>query len=64
MVVEGLRVVGYEIYRRVCRLGFWEVELVEVLDKILEFLDIDFDLDIKLLDISWLSELIINFDEL
>ncbi|KAJ0229093.1 hypothetical protein HA466_0319330 [Hirschfeldia incana] len=64
MVAEGLRVAGYETYRRACRLGFWEADLAEALDKTLETSDTDLDSDTKPLDISWSSELTINFDEL
>ncbi|KAH0917580.1 hypothetical protein HID58_025240 [Brassica napus] len=64
MAAEGLRVAGYETYRRACRLGFWEAELAEALDKTLESSDTDLDSDTKPSDISWSSELTINFDEL
>ncbi|KAF8080729.1 hypothetical protein N665_0925s0012 [Sinapis alba] len=64
MVAEGLRVAGYETYKRACRLGFWEADLAEALDKTLESSDTDRDLDTKPSDINWSSELAINFDEL
>lgn len=64
MVAEGLRVAGYETYRRACRLGFWEADLAEALDKTLESSDTDLDSDTKPSDINWSSELAINFDEL
>lgn len=64
MVAEGVSVAGYETYRRACRLGFWEADLAEALDKALESSDTDGDFDTKLSDINWSSELTINFDEL
>ncbi|CAH8354955.1 unnamed protein product [Eruca vesicaria subsp. sativa] len=64
MVAEGVRVAGYDTYRRACRLGFWEADLAEALDKTLESSASDRDLDTKPSDISWSSELTINFDEL
>lgn len=64
MVAEGLRVAGYETYRRACRLGFWEADLAEALDKTLESSETDLDSDNKPSDIIWSSELAINFDEL
>ncbi|KAL0742537.1 hypothetical protein Bca4012_084050 [Brassica carinata] len=64
MVAEGLRVASYETYKRACRLGFWEADLAEALDKTLESSDTDCDLDTKPSDVNWSSELTINFDEL
>ncbi|CAH2052302.1 unnamed protein product [Thlaspi arvense] len=64
MVAEGLRVAGYESYKRACRLGFWEADLADSLDRTLESLDADSDADTRPSDISWTSELAINFDEL
>lgn len=64
MVAEGLRAAGYETYKRACRLGFWEADLAESLDKTLESSDRDLDSDTKPSEIDWSSELAINFDEL
>ncbi|ESQ37066.1 hypothetical protein EUTSA_v10002449mg [Eutrema salsugineum] len=64
MVAEGLRAAGYETYKRACRLGFWEADLADSLDKTLESSDTDLDSDTKPSEISWTSELAINFDEL
>ncbi|CAA7023708.1 unnamed protein product [Microthlaspi erraticum] len=64
MVAEGLRAAGYESYKRACRLGFWEADLAESLEKTLESSDRDLDLDTKPSEIDWSSELAINFDEL
>ncbi|XP_058093617.1 poly(A)-specific ribonuclease PARN-like isoform X2 [Magnolia sinica] len=35
MISEGLKAAGYEAYRRVCRLGFWEASLADSLDRAL-----------------------------
>lgn len=35
MVSDGIRVAGYETYNRACRLGLWEANLVDSLDKAL-----------------------------
>ncbi|KAL1194269.1 Poly(A)-specific ribonuclease PARN-like [Cardamine amara subsp. amara] len=64
MVAEGLRASGYETYKRACRLGFWEAELADSLDKSLESSDMDLDLDTEASEIDWSSEFAINFDEL
>jgi poly(A)-specific ribonuclease len=64
MVAEGLRGAGYETYKRACRLGFWEADLAESLDKALESSDTDPDSDTKPSEIDWSNELAINFDEL
>ncbi|XP_043698113.1 poly(A)-specific ribonuclease PARN-like isoform X1 [Telopea speciosissima] len=36
MISEGLRGAGYELYKRICRLGLWESDLAESLDRALE----------------------------
>lgn len=64
MVAEGLRASGYETYKRACRLGFWEAELADSLDKTLESSDMDLDSDTEASEIDWTSDLAINFDEL
>ncbi|CAN8258183.1 unnamed protein product [Cochlearia groenlandica] len=64
IVAEGLRAAGYETYKRACRLGFWEADLADSLDKTLESSDTESDSDPKPAEIDWTSELAINFDEL
>ncbi|KAM1382988.1 hypothetical protein ACFX2F_035383 [Malus domestica] len=36
---EGIRASSYETYKKVCRLGLWEADMAESLDKALEDLD-------------------------
>ncbi|XP_010466956.1 PREDICTED: poly(A)-specific ribonuclease PARN-like isoform X1 [Camelina sativa] len=64
MVAEGLRAAGYETYKKACRLGFWEADLAESLDKTLESSDTDPDSDSNPSEIDWSNDLAINFDEL
>lgn len=64
MVTEGLRAAGYDTYKRACRLGFWEADLADSLEKTLESSDTEPDSDTKPSEIDWTSELAINFDEL
>ncbi|KFK39842.1 hypothetical protein AALP_AA3G294900 [Arabis alpina] len=64
MVAEGLRAAGYDTYKRACRLGFWEADLADSLEKTLEYSDTGPDSDTKPSEIDWTSELAINFDEL
>ncbi|XP_010488642.1 PREDICTED: poly(A)-specific ribonuclease PARN-like [Camelina sativa] len=64
MVAEGLRAAGYETYKKACRLGFWEADLAESLDKTLESSDTDPDTDSNPSEIDWSNDLAINFYEL
>ncbi|XP_009358962.2 poly(A)-specific ribonuclease PARN-like [Pyrus x bretschneideri] len=63
---EGIRASSYETYKRVCRLGLWEADLAESLDKALE--DLDYLAEVNSAtnskEIYWSSNSAINFDDL
>ncbi|KAM1483452.1 hypothetical protein ACFX15_034705 [Malus domestica] len=63
---EGIRASSYETYKRVCRLGLWEADLAESLDKALE--DSDYLMEANSAtnskEICWSSDSAINFDDL
>lgn len=61
MVAEGLRTTGYETYKKACRLGLWEADLADSLDKALEEPDDNSEADSQ---IYWSEDAIINLDEL
>lgn len=69
MVSEGLRAAGYETYKKACRLGFWEADLADSLDKALEEPDHNSEADSEAKptgpsQIYWSRDSIINLDEL
>lgn len=66
MVSEGLRASSYEAYKRVCRLGLWEANLAESLDRALEDPDclVEANLAANCKEIYWSSDSTINFDNL
>ncbi|KAJ9169842.1 hypothetical protein P3X46_017991 [Hevea brasiliensis] len=66
MVSEGVRAASYETYNRACRLGTWDANLADALDKALADLDYPSGADSKTksLDTYWCSEWVINLDEL
>ncbi|XP_010532929.1 PREDICTED: poly(A)-specific ribonuclease PARN-like [Tarenaya hassleriana] len=64
MVAEGLRATGYDTFKRACRLGFWESDLADALDKALESADAEADSETEASEIDRTRELMINFDEL
>ncbi|KAM2606105.1 hypothetical protein TB2_034822 [Malus domestica] len=63
IVSEGIRASSYETYKRVCRLGLWEADLAESLDK-----DSDYVMEANSAtsskEIYWSSDSAINFDDL
>ncbi|KAF7845158.1 poly(A)-specific ribonuclease PARN-like isoform X1 [Senna tora] len=66
LVSDGLRVACYDTYRRVCRLGLWEVDLPESLERALERPDCNLETssDTKFWDINWCKDNVINLDDL
>ncbi|KAG6630981.1 poly(A)-specific ribonuclease PARN-like isoform X2 [Carya illinoinensis] len=66
LVSEGLRAASYGIYKKVCSLGIWEVDLAESLEKALEESDglQNTDSVANSLDVHWFSDSTINLDDL
>lgn len=66
MVSEGLRAVSYDTYRRACRLGIWEADLRESLDKALEVSESIDEANPRRYprEICWSNDSLINLDEL
>lgn len=66
MVLEGLRAACYETYKRVCRLGIWEVDLAESLEKGLADRNclLGTDSETNPLEVYWCSDSMINLDDL
>ncbi|KAE9460851.1 hypothetical protein C3L33_07228, partial [Rhododendron williamsianum] len=65
MISEGLRAADYQIYRRACRLGLWESDLADSLDKAVAEFDSNSEADSTgPLEICWNNDLMINLDDL
>lgn len=66
MVSEGLRAARYTTYKKVCRLGIWEADLAESLEKAVEEPDClrKTDSETNPLEVLWFSDLVINLDDL
>jgi len=66
MVSEGLRAACYANYKNICRLGIWEADLAESLEKVLEEPDYlgKTDSETNPLEVHWFSDLVINLDDL
>lgn len=66
LVSEGLRAACYETYKNICRLGIWEVDLAQSLEKALEEPDCleKSDSESNPLEVCWFSDSIINLDDL
>lgn len=65
LVSDGLRVTGYETYRTMCRLGLWEIDLAESLEKTLECSLNDTEIHSERKpDIQWCNDNVINLDDL
>ncbi|XP_042504772.1 poly(A)-specific ribonuclease PARN-like [Macadamia integrifolia] len=67
MISEGLRGAGYELYKRICRLGLWESNLAESLDRALEepipdVLGADSTKDLS--EIYWSNDSVIKLEDL
>ncbi|KAM7521898.1 hypothetical protein LguiA_011800 [Lonicera macranthoides] len=66
MMSDGLRGSSYESYKRVCRLGLWEADLADALEKALAESD-DSSLESQSkesVEVDWDSDLMINLDDL
>ena len=66
LVSEGLRVTSYETYDRICRLGLWEMDLRESLERALEssYCDKEGNCERKSSEIHWYNDNVINLDDL
>ncbi|PNY11308.1 poly(A)-specific ribonuclease PARN-like protein, partial [Trifolium pratense] len=66
LVSDGLRVTCYETYRTMCRLGLWEMDLAESLEKALEcsLSDKEINSERKSSEIHWCNDNVINFADL
>ncbi|KAF5446519.1 hypothetical protein F2P56_032140 [Juglans regia] len=66
LVSEGLRAACYGIYKKVCSLGIWEVDLAESLEKALEESECfqNTDSEANSLDVHWFSDSTVNLDDL
>ncbi|GFZ20062.1 polynucleotidyl transferase, ribonuclease H-like superfamily protein [Actinidia rufa] len=65
MISDGLRATDYQTYWRVCRLGLWEADLADALDKALADNDsLSKAHSEEPSEICWNSELMINLDDL
>ncbi|XP_022143590.1 poly(A)-specific ribonuclease PARN-like isoform X3 [Momordica charantia] len=60
MVSEGLRAASYETYKRVCRLGHWEADLAESLERATS----EADCETARLDIYYSNNSLINLNDL
>ncbi|XP_050366494.1 poly(A)-specific ribonuclease PARN-like isoform X2 [Argentina anserina] len=66
MVSEGLRATDYGTYKRVCKLGLWEADLADSLDKALEDPEYSMEADstTNRREILWSADSMINFANL
>ncbi|KAK7293222.1 hypothetical protein RJT34_16085 [Clitoria ternatea] len=66
LVSDGLRATDYETYKEMCRLGLWEMDLAESLDRALESscCDIESSCERKICEILWYNDDVINLDDL
>lgn len=65
VISKGIRASGYGTYKRVCRLGLWEADLADALDKALAHSYSSLETDsAESAEIYWDSELMINLNEL
>ncbi|KAK7373546.1 hypothetical protein VNO80_06960 [Phaseolus coccineus] len=66
LVSNGLRVTSYETYDRICRLGLWEMDLRESLERALEnsCCDKESNCGTKSSEILWYNDNVINLDDL
>ncbi|KAK7395491.1 hypothetical protein VNO78_16050 [Psophocarpus tetragonolobus] len=66
LVSDGLRITGYETYNTICRLGLWEVDLAESLERALESScsDREGNCEKNSSEINWYNDNVINLDEL
>ncbi|KAE9592150.1 hypothetical protein Lal_00012925 [Lupinus albus] len=66
LVSDGMRVTGYETYKTMCRVGLWEMDLAESLERTLESSQSDIENGSvrKTYEIHWYNENVINMDDL
>ncbi|XP_065876104.1 poly(A)-specific ribonuclease PARN-like isoform X2 [Euphorbia lathyris] len=66
MVSEGVKGANFEAYKRACRLGLWDANLADSLDKALTDPDcsLEVDSETKPSDTYWCNEWVINLSEL
>ncbi|KAG5017757.1 hypothetical protein JHK85_023893 [Glycine max] len=66
LVSDGMRVTSYETYNTICRLGLWEMDLAESLERALESscCDIESNCERKSSEIHWYNDNVINLDDL
>ncbi|KAL2336746.1 hypothetical protein Fmac_011192 [Flemingia macrophylla] len=66
LVSDGLRVTGYETYSTICRLGLWELDLAESLERASESScrGIESKCERKSCEIHWYNDNVINLDDL
>lgn len=66
LVSDGLRATSYGTYRTACRLGLWEADLPESLERALERSDsnVETSSDTKFSNINWCKDDVIDLDDL
>ncbi|KAH7682943.1 Poly(A)-specific ribonuclease protein [Dioscorea alata] len=66
MMSDGLKVTGYEAYKKVCRMGLWEADLAESLEMVSSEQTDDLPSNCKndTSEIYWSSELMINLNDI
>ncbi|RDY08871.1 Poly(A)-specific ribonuclease PARN-like protein, partial [Mucuna pruriens] len=66
LLSDGLRITGYETYNTICRLGLWEMDLAESLERALESscCDIESNCERKSSEIHWYNDNVIHLDDL
>ncbi|WJX76047.1 poly(A)-specific ribonuclease [Trifolium repens] len=66
LVSDGMRVTCYETYRTMCRLGLWEMDLAESLERALDcsLRDKEINSERKSSEINWCNDNVINFGDL
>jgi len=66
LVSDGLRIASYETYNKICRLGLWEMDLKESLERALgsSYSDRESNCEKKFSEIHWYNDNVINLDDL
>lgn len=60
---EGLKAAGFEVYRKVCRLGLWDSDLAEVLEDVSSELGVPTLSECSTSQIYWNSALMLDLKE-
>ncbi|AQK52522.1 Poly(A)-specific ribonuclease PARN-like [Zea mays] len=60
---EGLKAAGFEVYKKVCRLGLWDSDLAEVLEDVSSELGVPTLPECSTSQIYWNSELMLDLKE-